>query len=104
MVCPSIIKALILEDLRHNQLLYGLEKLGINMDQHHLQLLDIVGALLEVDLSSNEIYDAYMATIESAADLPIVSLGKNLESLAADFYELLLVCIEKETPTTKDPS
>ena len=96
MASPAIIKALILEDLRHNQLLYGLEKLQINMDEHHLCLLDVIAALLGVEEVSNELGAIYLGFMQSSVESKIKPLGKNLKPIAEECYEVVLRCVELE--------
>ena len=96
MASPAIIKALILEDLRHNQLLYGLEKLGISMDEHHLCLLDVIVALLGVEEVSDELGFLYIEFMQSSVELKIEPLGKNLKPIALECYEAILRCVEIE--------
>ncbi len=45
----QLIINLILQDLKHNQLLLGLEKIGLNVnDTHYLSILEVVFQLMKV--------------------------------------------------------
>lgn len=61
----ELIIKLIQQDLRHCQLIYGLEKIGVDAtDKHHLQLFDIVYALMkvpqEIEMEWGNAYQKYM--------------------------------------------
>jgi len=91
-----IIERIMLEDFRHNQLIAGLEKLGMNVDPLHLNLLAIIGYLLDIECVSNEMGDIYIDYLSKAAELPIEDLGKNLRPLVSECLAEVLECALKE--------
>jgi len=91
-----IIERIMLEDFRHNQLIIGLEKLGMNVDVLNLNLLTIIGYLLDTECVSNEMSDLYVDYLSKAAELPIEDLGKNLKPLVRECLAEVLECAQKE--------
>lgn len=61
----ELIIKLIQQDLKHSQLIYGLDKMGLDgADKHHLQLFDLVYALMkvpqEIEMEWGNTYQKYM--------------------------------------------
>lgn len=95
----ELITALLLKDMKHNQLVLGMEQLGfVGDDYHTLQIYDIVAGLmgLKPGTISNEWSDIYFLFMEKAMEYDIEPLGKNLIPLAEECYKKLLACLDKE--------
>lgn len=92
----ELIISLIQQDLKHSQLIVGLDRLGLEASERHcLQILDIVANLMRVpeghtELDWGKIYITYMAEcdgleIEYTAD----SMRPFAESCYDDLCEIL---------------
>lgn len=89
----EVIKELILADLRHSQLIFGLEALQLApMDYHFLSLYQLIASWMgfrtdeELD-SFMEIYQSYMY---KSTSYPVSQHGLDLKPLAEECYEALL--------------
>ena len=79
---------LILQDLKHNQLIYGLDKLNLDAGYcHFLGILDLVQRLMEVPEERMDWFaDTYMDAMHRALDFPITRSGEELRALAMECY------------------
>lgn len=89
----TLIKELILADLRHSQLIFGLEALQLApMDYHFLNLYQLIASWMgfrtdeELD-GFMEIYQSYMY---KSTSYPVSQHGLDLKTLAKECYEALL--------------
>ena len=92
----KLITALLLQDMKHNQLVLGIEQLGFVSDDYHtLQIYDIVAELmgLQPGKISNKWSDIYLSYMKKVVHYDIEPMGKNLVSLAKECYQKLLACI-----------
>lgn len=86
----ELIISLIQQDLKHCQLIVGLDQLGLEAsDKHGLELLDIVADLMHVPEGNAEfdwgrIYITYMA---ECSGVEIVSTSASLRPFAERCYE-----------------
>lgn len=87
---PLIIQLLI-ADMKHEQLVAGLNHLGFESDLHGTDLNGVVAELMgipEMDMEWDW-FDVYMKFLDKASDYPITGDGKNLLPLAEACYEML---------------
>ena len=91
MQLKPIIISLLLEDLRFNQYIYALRKLGIEVYHFDLDLMGIVAKLME--LTEEEFNDSwmelYVSEVSKCENLPVEPMGKNLQELAEESYKAL---------------
>ncbi|WP_215224474.1 hypothetical protein [Echinicola shivajiensis] len=87
----ELIRELILQDLKHNQLIKGLDILDLDAGhRHHLGIMDLVKRLMEVPAHlENDFLDTYMSFMNRCLDYPISSLGEELRELAEECYKSL---------------
>ncbi|MBD8488143.1 hypothetical protein IFO69_05230 [Echinicola sp. CAU 1574] len=87
----ELIIELILRDLKHNQLIKGLDNLDLDAGhRHHLGIRDLVKRLMEVaEPLENDFLDTYMGYMDRCLEYPISSLGEELSKLAEECYERL---------------
>ena len=83
------IEELILQDLRHMQLIYGLEAIGFNEESFHsLELSYCIAELME--MRGDEIFDrffrVYWDQIEKCKELEMTYSRENLRPLAKECY------------------
>lgn len=85
----ELIIGLIRQDLKHNQLIKGLDILDLDAGHHHhLGIMDLVKELMEVPAHlENDFLDTYMGYMGRCLDYPISSLGEELRELAEECYE-----------------
>jgi len=89
----ELIISLIQQDLKHSQLILGLDELGLEASERHcLQLLDIVAELMEVPTGSIEfewgrVYITYMA---ECTGVEVEARSEALRPYAAVCYEELV--------------
>ena len=93
----ELVIELILQDLKHNQLLYGLDRLNLDAGYcHFLGILDLVQRLMEVPKELiDDFADTYMDAMHRSLDFPISRSGEELRTLAAECYDLLRKKIKK---------
>lgn len=97
----SLIIQLLLSDMKHEQLLTGLCRLGFESDLHGSNLGKTVAKLLDLPQPerNEEWFELYVKFIEKAASYKITGDGKNLYPLAEAAYTLLAQFAAKR----KDP-
>ncbi|WP_186754261.1 hypothetical protein [Echinicola salinicaeni] len=85
----ELIIELIRQDLKHNQLIKGLDNIDLDAGlRHHLGIMDLVKRLMEVPAHlENDFLDTYMAFMDRCLDYPITSLGEELIELAEECYK-----------------
>ncbi|WP_215225019.1 hypothetical protein [Echinicola shivajiensis] len=96
----ELIKTLILQDLKHCQLLYGLDRLNLDAGYcHFLSILDLISKLMEIsDDDVNDFIETYMLFMNKCMDYPLSKTGEELKPLAEECY-MVLTEIQKEVPT-----
>lgn len=96
MITPELITELIRQNMRQYQLVYRLEQLGMEMDNHYLDLCSIVAQLL--GLPRQQIPDSfvnlYCRFLDEAGPLPLTGTGEYLEPLARRCFHTLKTSIE----------
>ena len=84
-----LIEELILQDLRHIQLIYGLDAIGLTEEGfYYLDLCFCIAELMGMrgEESIDKFYKVYRGQIEKCKDLEITSSRKNLRPLAKECY------------------
>jgi hypothetical protein len=87
-----VIIEIIRQDMRFNQYIFALRKLGIEVYDFDLDLMSIVAMLMNI--GEEDMTDAwmelYVMELSNSEQIPIEALGKNLYPLAeACYYSLL---------------
>jgi hypothetical protein len=75
-------------------LVNGLNNLGINASDYHLQLSETTLIMMGLDIVSNAIQDLYFNLTQQTDTLNLSDLtnrGKQLDTLAAEIYTELLI-------------
>lgn len=82
---------LIQQDLKHNQLVIGLDKIGLEgSEMHNLRILEMVSKLMKVPKALQEDWtNAYMLCMEEAVNYQITNRGESLKNLAEVTYNKL---------------
>lgn len=93
----EIILNLIQQDLKHNQLIIGLDKLGLEgSDIHNLRILEMVSKLMKVPKALQEDWtNAYRLCMEESINYQITNRGESLKNLAEVSYTKLKRILEK---------
>lgn len=94
----ELIITLIRADIKHNQLISGLECLHLQTDMYFLTLYEPVAVLMGVKDSKTSdrwftIYDKYL---QQANRHEVTSRGENLLPIAEECYNLLKACLDTE--------
>lgn len=99
----EIILQLLIHDMKHEQLLAGLHRLGFESTLHHTDLSETVAALMGLSEESmpQQWLDTYMAGLKKARNYRVTASGQNLLSLAEGCYELLVQQTGQPLPTPK---
>lgn len=85
----ALIIRLIQQDMKHHQLVAGLEHIGLNSDGiHYLQLMDIIAELMNTpkDKTGEEWYKVYLRFMNDVLNYPVNDNGKGLKILAELCY------------------
>jgi len=90
----DLIIRLIQQDMKHNQLTGGLQKIGLNVDLHHLEIIEVVIKLMELSTgdASDQWAKTYFSFLEQAAEYEVANNAENLLPLAEECFNLLLAC------------
>ena len=96
----ELIINLIQQDLKHSQLLSGLEKIGLDgTDLYYLEMSEIIAKLMKVP-NGRKIGDlwgeTYIAFLHEAIRYKVTSRGETLKPLAIACYGRLQTIIEGE--------
>lgn len=87
----SLIIQILIADMKHEQLLEGLQKLGFSSELHGSGLSSVVAELVGLEKKSipEEWFDTYMQFLQQATHLPVTGNGENLRPLAEAGYGVL---------------
>jgi hypothetical protein len=87
----EIIIPVIIEDMRFNQYISALRKLGIEVYEFDLDLMSIVAKLMGFNYEdmTDSWMELYVTELSKCENVPMEPLGKNLYSLAEECYESL---------------
>ena len=82
---------LIAQDMKHEQLIGSLKKLGFERDLHDLNIIDMVARLMGIPKNKMtwDWTDIYMHYLSKVMEFEITGTGKNLLPLAEKCYESL---------------
>lgn len=91
----NLIIHLLIQDMKHEQLISGLTNLGFESQQHTLDIMGVVSGLMHIppEKLSWHWSDAYMASIKQARQYPITADGQNLLPLAEQCFAVLETCL-----------
>ncbi len=91
MTSDELIIELILQDLKHNQLILGLDRLNLDAGFcHYLGILDLIQRIMGVSEDKVDEFSAtYMGAMNRCLDFPISRSGEELRPLARECYSLL---------------
>ncbi len=100
----DLIIKLIQQDMKHCQLIYGLDNLGLDgNEKYHLQLFDIVYVLMKVpknlEMEWGDTYQKYMRQASLVEISGTDSKLKPLAELCFKHLKMLLDCESKELKT-----
>jgi hypothetical protein len=100
----SLILQLLIHDMKHEQLLAGLYRLGFESHLHNTDLSETVAALmgLSEDRMPQQWLDTYMAGLKKARNYRVTASGQNLLPLAESCYELLVHETSHVLPASKN--
>jgi hypothetical protein len=86
-----VIIEIIKEEMRFNQYVYALRKLGIEVYEFDLDLMSIVAKLMGINTEyiTDSWMELYVTELSKCESVPIKPLGKNLYSLAEECYKAL---------------
>ncbi len=91
MPLDELIIELILQDLKHNQLISGLDRLNLDAGYcHFLGIMDLIQKLMGIpDDLIDEFSGTYMTAMHRSLGFPISRSGEELRQLAMECYENL---------------
>ncbi len=91
----NVIIEIIREDMRFNQYISALRKLGIEVYEFDLDLMSIVAKLMGISYEdmTDTWMELYVTELSKCESVPMEPLGKNLYSLAEECYETLKTSI-----------
>ncbi len=101
----ELVISLIQQDLKHHQLVTGLDNIGLEaFDKHLLELFDVIYNLMEVPESAeSEWGKTYTRYMNFAVNYEVESTSKSLEPLAGGCFQHLQAIIDIENEkATKD--
>jgi len=87
----QLVIQLIIQDMKHEQLVGGLQQLGFQTDLHGSDISAIVAQLLGISENNitNDWLDVYMSFIRQSRQYTITDTGTSLLSLAETCYGFL---------------
>ena len=94
----ELIISLIKDNLINTRLVYGLEKLGLDVGNYHVHLAETVLNLMGIGNDSDELFEEYIEMYEQVAEIDIFKYPRLLDSLANGIYRELLKRVNEETP------
>ncbi len=91
MTLDELIIELILQDLKHNQLILGLDRLNLDAGySHYLGILDLTQKLMGIpEEFIDDFSTTYMRYMQRCLEFPITRSGEELRELAVECYENL---------------
>jgi hypothetical protein len=94
----NLIIQLLVQDMKHEQLINGLSTLGFESDFHSLELFFIIAELMGINKEqvSHNWTDTYMGFMQQVNNYPITKNGENLLPLAEACYHFLQTSTEKK--------
>lgn len=88
-----LIIPILVQDMKHEQLMAGLKRLGFHSDLHYLDLMGVVAELMRIpEAEMNwEWCDVYISFLKQAKQYEVTGDGKNLLPLAEACYAALVI-------------
>ncbi|MFO7823959.1 MAG: hypothetical protein R6V72_08465 [Cyclobacterium sp.] len=89
MTLDKLIIELILQDLKHNQLILGLDRLNLDAGYcHYLGILDLIQRLMGIpEEFMDDFSTTYVGYMQRCLEFPITRSGEELRELAVEGYE-----------------
>jgi len=96
-----LIIQLLVQDMKHEQLVQGLQSLGFNSDIHGSDICAVVAALMGISPEnlSWDWLDIYMNFLKQSTAYEVTDTGSSLQELANTCYTFLTTQAEKERNT-----
>ena len=88
-----VLEEMILADLKHSQLLFGLANLGLDpMDNHYLGIAELVAKLIGVqnDQGKDRFMEVYLDFMNRSADSHVDTTNEALQMLSKECLEAIL--------------
>lgn len=101
----QLIIELLVQDMKHEQLIDGLYKLGFSSDLHGLNISGVIAELLgikEADISWDW-FEIYMDFVGQAKHYEICGTGNTLRPLAETCYTFLTSQLRRELAEKEEP-
>lgn len=92
----ALIISLIKDNLVHTRLTKGLENLGFDIGNYHLQLNDTIFSLIGIDDEHEEVFEEYLAMCEQTIEIEIFKYPELLDNIANSIYRVLIESVESE--------
>jgi hypothetical protein len=100
-----LIVYLILQEMKHHQLINALENAGLQPDLHTISLLEVIQPLLGVPtpndkqfpVITDELSELYNSWIEQAGNYRISMTSKHLKPLAEQCYQALVAQVHLQS-------
>lgn len=91
MPLDELIIELIRQDLKHNQLIFGLDRLNLDAGYcHYLGIMDLIHRLMGVsEKSTDEFTSIYMGYMQRSMEFPVSNSGEELLELAKECFDCL---------------
>ena len=86
----QVIIEILKQEMRFNQYIFALRKLGIEVYNFELDFVSIVAKLMNVRDMTDAWMELYVTEISKCESIPIEPLGKNLYPLAEKCYHSLV--------------
>jgi len=88
----QLIIQLLIQDMKHEQLVSGLRSLGFDSNLHGSDISAVVAELMGINATdmSMQWMDVYMSFVKKAGDYTITDTGSSLQALAETCYTFLL--------------
>lgn len=89
----NVLEEMILADLKHSQLLFGLSSLGLDpMDNHYLGICDLIACFIGVvtDEEKDRFMEIYMAFMNRSSAFPLSSNEDELRQIGKECLEELI--------------
>jgi hypothetical protein len=88
----NIILSLIKDDLVNNKLVAGLNNIGLNASDYHLQLCETILTMMGLDTEDDSIHDLYFKLTQQSESLDLSNIGtreQQLNAMAQSIYSEL---------------
>jgi hypothetical protein len=88
----NLIISLIKDDLTNNKLVSGLNNIGLNASDYHLQLSETILTMIGLDTEDDSIHDLYFKLTQQSESLDLSNIGtreQQLNAMAQSIYSEL---------------